>query len=428
MEVRASMFFDKKNILNKLNSQSVVVGYDLGDDISQISIAHLNGEEPVTLSTVAGEEQFNIPTVLCKRHEVNQWFYGKEAYHNSEDGEGILVEHLVQKARQGVPVVVDEVEIDPIELLALYVKKSFSMLGIITTMKNIAAIMITVDKLDARMVEVLTTAVEYMNLKKDSVVFQSHEESAFYYIMNQEEGLRNYQVGICDFVQGHLKTYCLEINKRTVPMVSYVNEMDYPEAVQQSDEEFLNIAMDLCKERIISSVFLVGEKFQGEWYKKSIAYLCNGRRVFQGNNLYSKGACYAIVEKVKPSKLSEEYIFLGKDKLKSNVGMQMEYAGEEIYYGLLDAGENWYDAQKEVEFLIDSGNVVSLIIASLYDNETKKADIPLSGIPIRPRKTTRIHMDVRMTGESILQVRCKDMGFGEIFSSSEQEWSAAFEI
>ena len=422
------MFFDKKNILNKLNNQSIVVGYDLGDEISQISIAHLNGEEPITLSTVAGEEQFNIPTVLCKRHEVNQWFYGKEAYRNAEGGEGVLVDHLLEKAKQGAMITVDEIEIDPIELLALYVKKSFSMLGIITTINNIAAIMITVDTLDARMVEVLTKAAEYLNLKKDTVVFQSHEESAFYYIMNQDESLRNYQVGICDFVQGHLKTYCLETNKKTIPMVSYVNEQDYPEATGQSDEQFLDIAMDLCKERIISSVFLIGEKFQGEWYKRSIGYLCNGRRVFQGNNLYSKGACYAIIEKVKPSKLTQEHIFLGKDKLKSNIGMQVEDAGQETYYGLLDAGENWYDAQQEVDFLIDSGNVVSLLISSLHDNETKKADLPLSGIPIRPRRTTRVHMKVQMTGENILKVSCKDMGFGEIFTSSDQEWTAAFQI
>lgn len=352
----------------------------------------------------------------------------EKAYRYVEDGEGVLVDHLLQRARQGDQIKVEETQIDPIELLALYIKKSFSMLGIITTVNNIAAIMITVDRLDTRMVEVLTKVVECMNLKKDSVVFQSHEESAFYYIMNQDEKLRNYQVGICDFVQGHLKTYCLETNKKTIPMVSYVNEMDYPQAVEQSDEQFLEIAMNLCKGRIISSVFLVGEKFQGEWYKRSVGYLCNGRRVFQGNNLYSKGACYAIAEKVKPSKLSEEQVFLGKDKLKSNVGMQIEHAGEEVYFGLLDAGENWYDAQKEIDFLIDSGNVVSLIISSLYNNETKKADMPLSGIPIRPRKTTRIHMKVHLTSENILHVHCKDMGFGEIFKTSDQEWSAAFEI
>ncbi|MDD2971808.1 MAG: DUF5716 family protein [Lachnospiraceae bacterium] len=422
------MFFDKINIRNKLNSQSIVVGYDLGEEFSQISIVHLNGEEPITLSTIAGEEQFNIPTVLCKRNEVNQWFYGREAYRNGENGEGILIDHLIEKAKTGEMITVEEVQIEPVELLALYMKKSFSMLGMVTTMNNVAAIMITVDRLDARMVEVLTKATEYLNLKKDTVLFQSHEESAFYYIMNQPEELRSFQTGICDFTQGYLKTYCLEVNKHTVPMVSYVEEKIYEDARAQEDEKFLSIAMDLCRERIVSAVFLVGEKFQGEWYKRSISYLCNGRRVFQGNNLYSKGACYAIQERVKPSSLSQEYVFLGKDKLKSNIGIQVEHAGEDRYYGLLDAGENWYDTKAEVDFLMDSGNVVSLLISSLHDNENKKADMPLSGMPIRPRKTTRIHMEVQMTGENILQVHCQDMGFGEIYPSSGQQWTSSFEI
>lgn len=422
------MFFDKKNILNKLNNQSIVVGYDLGDEFSQISIAYLNGEEPVTLSTIAGGEQFNIPTALCKRKEVNQWFFGREALRNAEEEEGILVNHLIQKAIQGTPVVVEEAELNPIELLALFMKKSFSMLGIISTMNQVAAIMITVDTLNAQMVQLLTETVEFMNLKKDAVIFQSHEESAFYYIMNQPEELRAYQVGICDFNQSHLKTYCLETNKKTIPMVSYVEEENYENVVSQSDEAFLQVATELCKERIISSVYLIGEKFQGDWYRRTISYLCNGRRIFQGNNLYSKGACYAIREKVKPSKLTEEYVFLGKDKLKSNIGMIVDNAGEDIYQSLLDAGENWFDASSETEFLLDSGNVVTILITSLHDNQSKRLDFPLSGIPVRPRKTTRIHMDVCMVSEHVMQVHCKDMGFGDIFKATDLEWTESYEI
>lgn len=422
------MFFDKVNILKKLNNQSVVVGYDLGDTVSQISVAHLNDEEPITLSTVAGEEQFNIPTVLCKRRDVNQWFYGKEALRNVESEEGILVEGLIQKAIDGSRIEIEGLQIEPIELLALFIKKSFSMLGMITSLANVAAIMITVDSLTEEMVDVLTKVIDLLNVKKESVLFQSHEESAFYYIMNQEEELRKYQVGICDFAHGHLKTYCLETNRRTIPMVSFVEEKVYKDFKSKNDDEFLQVSMNLCREKIISSVFLIGENFQEDWCKRSLGYLCNGRRVFQGNNLYSKGACYAIAEKVKPTDLSREQVFLGKDKLKSNIGMRVEKEGQDAYFALLDAGENWYDARKTVDFMLDSGNVISILITPLNETESKKADIPLSGIPIRPRKTTRIHMEVTMVSESILHIYCKDMGFGDIYKSSEMEWNEDFTI
>lgn len=422
------MIFDKKNTTYKFNTQSVVVGYDLGEKVSQISVAHLNEKEPETLSTVTGEEQYNIPTVLCKRHEVNQWFYGKEAVKNANEGEGILVGNLISRTREGKAVEVEGMQVDPIELLALFVKKSFSMLGMVTTSSNVAAVMITVDQLDARMVETLLQVMETLNIRKEMVYFQSHEESAFYYIMNQSPELWKYQVGICDFEHGFLKTYCLETNRRTIPMVSYIEEKDYPDIVSRNDEQFLHAAVDLCKERIVSSVFLIGEDFQGEWCKRTLGYLCNGRRVFQGNNLYSKGACYAIMEKVTPGTLSKEYVFLGKEKLKSNIGMKVEKNKEEAYHVLLDAGENWYDAKKEVDFLLEAGNVISIFITPLNEKENKVADIILSGIPMRPRRTTRVHMEVSLRAENILHVYCKDMGFGDIFKATDLEWTEEFQL
>ena len=59
--------------------EKLVVGYDLGNEFSQISVAASGSGDVTTLSQTAGEENFNIPTVWCKRIGVNQWFYGKEA-------------------------------------------------------------------------------------------------------------------------------------------------------------------------------------------------------------------------------------------------------------------------------------------------------------------------------------------------------------
>ena len=42
---------------------------------------------------------YDIPVVLCKRTEVNQWYYGREAIRQAEEGAGTLVEGLFEKAR-----------------------------------------------------------------------------------------------------------------------------------------------------------------------------------------------------------------------------------------------------------------------------------------------------------------------------------------
>lgn len=55
-----------------LNSEKIIVGYDLGNEYSQISFSRSEAGEVETISQVAGTEIYNIPTVLCKRNGVNQ--------------------------------------------------------------------------------------------------------------------------------------------------------------------------------------------------------------------------------------------------------------------------------------------------------------------------------------------------------------------
>lgn len=86
------------------DSRRFVLGYDLGEKVSQISYLASDADMPETLSVLAGSELYNIPTVLCKRKDVNQWFYGKEAVRHIEDGDGTRVDGLIAAAKEGKPV------------------------------------------------------------------------------------------------------------------------------------------------------------------------------------------------------------------------------------------------------------------------------------------------------------------------------------
>ena len=55
----------------------LIIGYDLGREHAQISFAASQDGTVETLSQVAGEEKFSIPTALCKRYGANQWLYGR---------------------------------------------------------------------------------------------------------------------------------------------------------------------------------------------------------------------------------------------------------------------------------------------------------------------------------------------------------------
>ena len=435
------MFSDKKEQGGKKNNGKVVVGYDLGKTVSQISFSFLSEGEVETISCVAGTEQYNIPTVLCKRNGVNQWFYGKEALKYAKEEDGILVEDLLNLAERGEEVLVEGESYDPAALLTLFVKRSLSLLNMRLSLNQIEALMFTVEELTPRMVEVLSKVVAGLQLKTEHLFFQSHLESFYYYTLYQPEDLWRHDVYIFEY-SSHLKCFCLERNYKTTPQVVFITETEYPEMQRLSfpekeedrqqqkeylDKKFLSVAQEELNGKNVSTVYLLGDGFKNSWAKDSLRFLCRNRRVFQGNNLYSKGACYSVQERLDDQK-SQTMIFLGKDKLKTNVGMEVSRQGEDSYLAILDGGENWYECQKQWDVILREGNMIRLKLTPLNGRNVRYVEMVLDGLPERERNNTRLRMEAVMLNEKTLQIQIKDMGFGEFVPASNLCFSQQIDL
>ena len=407
-------------------TEKVIVGYDLGNNYAQISCYVTGNEEEITtLSSVAGSQVYTIPLALSKRQGVNQWFYGSEAIRYAEEEEGILVENIVKLARDGEPVQIDGTTLDPVALLTLFLKRSLGLLSQMTSAERIGGIMITCEELDPRLLEVLTQAVEALHLKTENICFQSHRESFYYYNLYQPEELWRQKTILCEYRESSIRSYCMECNRHTTPVVTYMEEREFPFPVEKSDEKFLEIVTQLCENQMVSSVYLIGEEYSQDWMKESLRYLCKGRRVFQGNNLFSKGACYSMMERFHPSENGKKYVYLGQDKLKSNIGMKVRRQGEESYQALLDAGINWYEAQNSMEFYLLEGRAVEILITSLTGKGSRIARI----VPEELQEgITRLRIHVEMKDETHLQVELEDLGFGEFRVATHHLWKEEIEL
>lgn len=436
------MFLERKEE-GKLHKGSVLVGYDLGEKYSQISYYVYGEEDADTVATIVGTKQYNIPTMLCKREGVNQWFYGKDAVRNAEEEAMIPVEGLLKRARKGEEIELDGESYDPVALLTLFLKRSMTLLNFITTIEKIHSIMFTVDELDDRMVEILAQASANLGLKTQQIYFQSHTESFYYFMLHQPSELWTYQTLACEHDGMRLKTYRMECNKRTTPIVVLIEEQIYdtlviPEdtedeetkqgAYRLADERFLGILKRLCEGRIVSSAYLLGDGFRNEWNVQSLQFLCHNRRVFQGNNLFSKGACYGLLEKLEPGETGSRYVFLGKDKLKSNIGMNVLRQGKESYYALLDAGENWYEARRECEFLLAKECGLDFVITPLTGKNIESRQVTLTGSGKSGAPFVRYRLSMSMSAPETVQIKVEDLGFGELFPSTEQVWEQTFEL
>lgn len=417
------MLLGRKSDAGVQGNDSVVIGYDLNDFHAQISYCPLDSYDAQTVSSIMGNQIYDIPVVLCKRMEVNQWYYGREAIRQAEEGAGTLVEGLFEKARKGIPVIVEDEEYDPIRLLSLFVKKSLSVLSAVVPLSKIAGVMFTTGIIDEQNVKIFHTIVEGLSLKTNNIFFQSHVESLFYYTIHQPKDVWNGQVLACEYEKDMMITHRLEFNHNTTPIVSFSETEKFNNIeIGNKDRNFLNILHKNCDSRYVSSIQLIGNGFREEWYKDSLKYMCVNRRVFAGNNLYSKGACYGILEKLYPSDVGREYIYLGKDKLKANVGMEVMKRGQKSYLVLLNAGVNWYEVGASVEFILPEDNVLEFRISSLTGNKVYNERMILHEMPERKAGTTRVRLQMRMLSDSIIYVEAEDLGFGEFYPATNKSW------
>ena len=427
--------------LRKPNTDEFAVGFDLTDTYSQVSFCRFDDDKADTLSIVPGGASYLIPTALFKRREVNQWFAGVDAVKN-RDTDGFFVDRLIKRALAGEEIQVGDESFRPSALIALFMKRTLSLLSMTVPLNRITSLMITVPSLDDKMVEVLTEVVASLSLKTTNVFFQNHMESFYYYTIYQPTELWTRDVLLLDFSEEHLKSLRMECNKNTTPIVAFIDPGSYlsfktddikdliinSDEARYADRELNRLLEEICAGRMFSSIYFIGDNFRQEIFGDTVRNMCKKGRVFEGNNLYSKGATFSAKDKIRKTLLSESHVFLGNDKLKSNVGLNVLQRGEPGYLALLDAGVNWFEAAGSCEVILDKGNKISFVITPLTGKNPEIVDITLSDLPKRPPRTSRVRVNVSMLSELRMQVIIKDLGFGELFKASDIEWKEVISL
>ena len=435
-----------------------ILGMDLDDRYAQISCWLPGEQKPETLSAEAEGEEYMIPAVLCRRTDRDVWTYGREALQTAERGEGVLVDHLLSSALQGKKVEAGGEIFEATALLALFIKRSLSLLGGTSRgalrgyrgLEKADFFMFTFEKVDRQALEMVERVALLLSLPPERVSCQSRAESFFYYNINQPEELWRHLCMICDFGGRTLKTMLFEANHHTRPATVTVSEEEQAsltrhipegkeyetkepsgEMAEEMDKAFLALFQKLSAGKIIDTIYLIGDGFEGNWYQKTLSALCMNRRVFRGNNLYSKGACYGGGYKAAQKsrqKAGQEYVYLGADMLKVNLGLDAVKRGEDIYFSLLDAGMNWFDARGECDFLLDQDYAFSLRLSPVSGRKARQIVVTLSGVPERPPGTTRIHLTVSCPDAETVKLRMEDKGFGDFFPSSGLAWEESFSL
>jgi len=405
-------------------TDGVYVGIDINNKNTVISFYKQNMKEPSTISTVMGQENFLIPTYVSKKKGIGQWFFGEEAIRRVKTGEAVGVEDLYEAALADVYVTIDGNSVEARELLVIYFKKLFSLPGFGAA--SLEKVIICVEQVSLEVMELLTHVVMKLGIPSEKLTIIDHRESFYYYSLSQTPDLFLYNIALFDYSGTNLVGNVLSRNTGTRPQVVNIDQVNFGELSDSKDEDFEKIVDQLFDGKIFSSVYLVGDGFDGDWMKTSLTKLCKGKKVFLGKNLYSKGACYAGF--IKDGGRDWPFIFFGDNELKLNLSIKVLDGNELKFYSLIEAGESWYEAKGECEVILDGENEVEFWIQRPESREAHVEVLELTDMPERENRTTRLRISALPVSDKEIGITIMDLGFGEICPSSGKTWEHVFSL
>jgi hypothetical protein len=408
------------------NSRKLIVGYDLCEDYSQISCYSFKTFEPIAICPAGDEENTLIPTVLCEKSDSRTWVYGDEAIACAKDGSGVLIDRLLNKLKLHEEVTVYGEKYSAVSLMEKYLRKTLMLIKNHFPTETITQIVITLHEMHPAIIEGVYEALYLLGIEKDRANIISHGSSFMYYALSQERELWLNDVGLFDFSEEGLSYYQISINRRSNPMIAGMEKKDYSDILnyevlksKKVDREytFETIANTALYKQIVSTLYFTGRGFSDNWAEEVIKGLCAGRRVFLGQNLYTKGACYAAKELSGEENLNN-IILLNNEMIVSSIGFKVYLDGISQEVPLSNAAVPWYEVNKEIDVICDEATDIELIIRNIMTKEIIRERIPLNNLPERPNRMTRLNLHITCVDKTKVKLIISDMGFGDIYPPS----------
>lgn len=404
--------------------RKIYIGIDLDGNVAMVSFSYA-GCEPETVSPQTGSEIFAIPLAICLKKDGG-WAYGEEARRVAKSGLGQCEDRLLERALRGEQVQLGEQLFALSDLLAMFLKKMVTMAGRLGPLVSLACLVITTRVLDVPMIRLLQECVKGMQLPEKDVHFMDHKESFFYYGSNQPSEFSSHDMGLFEYFGRQMQFWCLERKAVSRPQLLSIREERYGFETEQADEVFARIIPQAFGKQIITTVYLVGDGFENGWMKQSLQLLCQGRRVFLGKNLFSKGACYAAMQ-MKDAGV-RRFVYIGEHEMKCNVSLKVYERGNLSFYTLITAGVPWFEAQGSCEVVIDGTPAIDFWIQQPNSREARIETVALDALPERENRTTRMRIDAVPASDHEVLVTLTDIGLGELVPGTGKKWEYKLQL
>lgn len=416
-------------------TNELILGIELNEAYAQMTYYHQTVREPVTLGLNSDTEQLLIPMAL--RQSANgQWqIWDGKPQLESEEPDQVRISDLYRKIEDKEAQEIEAAS----ELLAVYFKVCLGRLKLLTQNTKIH-IMVTVRRLTEYWSSLIVKALEKNGVDRKQIYMQDYLSSFYYYTVNQKKELWYQDVALLEMEKDTIQGYVLHIDRRMRPAIARVEKVasqpvDDTVRAGRSDQDwkkekdrlFFELLKKVFERRTISVSYLMGDYFNKSWAERSIQYLCYKRHAFQGQNLYSKGACYAAMERAGLI-AKRDIIFSGQDMVEHNIGMEVRIRGKETYYPIVSAGVNWYEIHHVCEFILNDEREIRIISHPMEPGDGVVHSMRLVGLPQRLPRATRIRLTIYFTSPAKCHVEAEDLGFGGFYKPSGVVWTREIEF
>ncbi|MCC8029739.1 MAG: DUF5716 family protein [Lachnospiraceae bacterium] len=394
------------------------IGIDLNDEKAMVSFFTEEMKRPETVSTIPGEERFQIPTAIFCTGQGN-YFYGEEAIKRQERTDGNFFSNLYEESLDPEHVAYRNMLVQFIRRLMRF-KEKYDRQGLEPYLA------VSIPEITDSAVGLFEFVRKELDLPPENFQLMDRGESFFAYTYHQDETICRHDAALIDFRGEKIFSVVLHADgygavKRVAPAVKQWKLPEYlMDHESGKDEFFANVVREAFQKRVISGVFFIGDGFDGGWMQETLRVVGPNKRVFLGKNLYTLGACYAGYRNVVTE--GWHYYYDGPYKLRGEISLKVMRGGAPCFLRLTQLGENWFTPTGTYYFLYDGDPSLDVWIRIRQRMNARIENFTMDYIPERDPRSIRLCVQAVPVSGSEVIIRVSDDGFGDLFESTGKVW------
>lgn len=407
-----------------LDTEKLVLGIDLCDDITQVTVMRPRAAEPDAVCFDARTRKEFLPTLLYENSD-GEWSVGEEP----EPGATVLppffraaVKNEAVETKSGVLSGRELLE-HYISILLQKVSERFDDREI-----GFAAVTYEAVKDGDTAKTMLYDIFENKQGFSGSCLVLSHLEAFLHFVIRQEVGLWENGSAAFDYSEEGLLFYRMECRMAGGRRLLVADCKDYSEVlpaevVTRGEHASVAAAFERLAEMSLQqrygSLFATGRVFEGEWVSDVLRMFSRGRRVFRGQNLYTQGACYAGTE-VFRQEGNVDFSLLTPEQITVDVFLMAETAEQEDGVLLAKAGEAFRKVDTRKEVLLNGTDRLSFKIVPAGETTPMLIRVAPSVTDLRGDSTNRYQVRLFFVKRDVMVIQLKDTGFGVFYPSTHR--------